>query len=180
MLDVGALFGQLVMKLNRLGINAEGMENDPKHFSERLTDKVFLGTFDENYTSTKRYDLICFTQMIYYVKNPEAVILHASKMLNENGMIFIHTHNPESKYFKSHQIMEKRMTRLLTKKDYESLDLKLIDYTIYRSDIYLARYEAYESNTQFNELVNYVKFYYSKAYHKDPEGHHAFILLGKK
>ena len=92
-LDVGAHFGSLVKKLNEYGIDAEGLEASKEFKKFTVTDKITYGYFDENFISEKKYDLISFTQVMYYVKDPIATLNHAKKFLTESGLIFISTYN---------------------------------------------------------------------------------------
>lgn len=99
-LDVGALYGHFVSKLNQNGIDTMGLEADRSYLRSTVTDKVQWGYFDETYNTATKYDLICFTQMLYYVKNPMATLAHAKNMLKD-GLIFISTQNPSSDIIKN-------------------------------------------------------------------------------
>lgn len=70
------------------------------------------------------------------------------------------------------------MNILFSKKNFESLEdkigLELIDYTTYRPEIFLERFRRSGAK---DEVLNYLKFHWKKAYQPDPDGHHAFVLL---
>ena len=73
-LDIGALYGHFVKRLNQLGVNAHGIEVDKRGTENAVSKQMTYGFFDENYKSDYKYDLICLTQMIYYVANPQDVL----------------------------------------------------------------------------------------------------------
>lgn len=180
-IDIGALYGHFVSKLNDQKIDTVGLEADKTHVKSAVTNKISVGYFDENYPIETKYDLICLTQMIYYVSNPIAVLNHAKKMLETNGLIFISTQNPSSSFIKEKkipEIIESGMNILLSKKNFEFLKtkigLELIDYTTYRPEIYLQRFSSQNNKDEF---LNYLKFHWQKPYRADPDGHHAFLLL---
>jgi hypothetical protein len=99
----------------------------------------------------------------------------------KDGLIFVSTQNPSSGIIKNKeipQIIESGMNILFSKKNFESLEdeigLELIDYTTYRPDIFL---ERFQNSGIKEEALNYLKFHWKKAYQLDPNGHHAFVLL---
>jgi len=177
-LDVGCLYGHLVKKLSDSGIDCYGIEKDEYTKPFRITDKIEYREFDENTKLDKKFDLICLTQMIYYVKNPELVLKHSIDLLNPRGWLFISTQDPDSPYLKEYpQILESKMTKLLKLSEYEKLeDVKLIDCTKFRPDIYLDRLK---NPTKSNELKNFLKYRFKIPYQKDPSGHHVFFLFQK-
>jgi len=181
-LDVGALYGHLVKRLNELGIFTKGIEVEQNYISNDISERISFGYFDENFQSDEKYDLICLTQMIYYVKNPYLVIKKASKLLNDSGIIFISTQNPTSSIIKQKQypIFENSMNILLSEKNFQAiandLNLKLIDFTNFRPNIYLDRLK--NSNIK-SEFMNFLKYHKKPAYEKNLDGHHSFLLLQK-
>ena len=92
-IDIGALYGHLVKRLNDLGINSSGIEADKNQVSQDISGKLSHGYFDETFQTDKKFDLICLTQMIYYVENPALVIKKAVGLLTDSGIIFISTQN---------------------------------------------------------------------------------------
>lgn len=176
-LDVGALYGNFVHKLNEYGINAEGIEADKYFLKYAATDKIKWGYFDENFTSTTKYDLISLTQMLYYVKNPISVLNHAKSLLTENGQLFISTYNTKSAILRNNpDFIESGMNIILSKKNFESLiGFELLDYTVYGANMFLDRVKG--KGAPINEIKNYLKFHAKKAFTEDPNGHHAFLLL---
>lgn len=182
-LDIGALYGHLVKRLNDLGVDAYGIEVDRKFFSQRVTDKIIYDYFDKNFDSKKKYDLICLTQMIYYVQEPFKVIQKAVEILeSKSGLLFITTQNSNSSEFrnKNVEIFEDDMNIILSKKNFEEiakkLNLKIIDYSIFKSNIYLDRLR---NQSKYQELKIFLKYFWKNPYQIDPDGHHVFIILSK-
>lgn len=182
-LDVGALYGHLVTRLNELGIDACGIEVDKKFISEQITNKIIHDYFDENYKTEKKFDLVCLTQMIYYVKDPFNVIKKATEILNpESGLLFISTQNPSSSVFRNNEltVFEEDMNIILSKKNFEDiaskLKMKLIDYTTFKPNIYVDRLK---NQSMIYESINFFKYYLKNPYETDYNGHHSFILLSK-
>jgi len=180
--DIGALYGHLVKRLNEHGINTKGIEVDYSYISNTVYGNMCCGYFDENFQSDEKYDLVCLTQMIYYVKNPILTIKKAYELLNDSGVIFISTQNPTSSIIKQKQysIFENSMNILLSEKNFHTivsnLNLKLIDFTNYKPNIYLDRLNKTSITSEFK---NYLKYHKKSAYEKNLDGHHSFVLLQK-
>ncbi len=181
-LDVGALYGHLVKRLNDLEIITNGIEVEQNYIDNCVSSNVYHGYFDEHFQSDVKYDLICLTQMIYYAKNPYLVIKKTVELLNHSGMLFISTQNPTSPIIKQQKtpIFENGMNILLSKKNFQSivdeLNLKLIDFTNFRPNIYLDRL----NNTGIkSEFINFLKYHKKPAYETNLNGHHSFLLLKK-
>lgn len=182
-LDIGALYGHLVKRLNEYGIPTMGIEVEQNYIFNDVSGKIHSGYFDENFKSEKKYDLICMTQMIYYVKNPILVIKKASDLLSKRGIIFISTQNPNSSIIlqKQFPIFENSMNILLSKKNFQSialnLGLEIVDFTNFRPNIYLDRLK---NSSLGSEFKNFFKYYKKSPYEKDSDGHHSFLLLRKR
>ncbi len=182
-LDIGALYGHFVKRLNQLGINAHGIEVDSRDAENAVSKQMTYGFFDENYKSDYKYDLICLTQMIYYVANPSDVLENVSKILTDTGLIFISTQNPNSSIIKNHElpVFEKNMNMLLSGKNFKNLalklNLKIQDYTVIKPNIYLSRLKDGSRNA---ELLNYFRYYIYPTHEINSNGHHTFLLLSKK
>jgi 2-polyprenyl-3-methyl-5-hydroxy-6-metoxy-1,4-benzoquinol methylase len=180
-LEVGSAYGYLIKIMNGHGINAEGIEASDLFINSLVTKNIQKGYFDESYKTTKKYDLICFTQMIYYFQNPISVLSHAKKMLNDEGIIFIATHNPSSSVIsekKMPQLIENGMTVILSKKNFKELGtigLKLIDYSTFEPHMYIDRIKG--NGDPLEELKNYFKYFIKKAYSPKDDGHIAFLIL---
>jgi SAM-dependent methyltransferase len=178
-LDVGAHIGSLVLKLNKLGIDTEGIESDARFLKSRITDKIRYGYFDENYKIQKKFDLICLTQMLYYTKNSLAILKHVKSMLTENGIIFIASYNTLSSFMSTIiPLEEEYLNMILSKMNFESLrtsmGLELVDYTTYRGDLFL----PYKKNkTRFDLVKRHIKFYFKKGFVSDPNGQFVYLLL---
>lgn len=175
-LDVGAHFGNLVNKFNEFGINAEGLEASKEFSNFSVTDKITYGYFDENFKSDKKYDLITFTQMMYYVKDPIMMVNHAKNFLTKSGLIFISTYNTNSSEFrKNKNFFEDSYNIVQSKKNFETLNgFKLVDYTTYKSDMIT---NMVNNTDKTNILKNYLTFHFRKPFEEDIDGHQAYILL---
>lgn len=182
-LDIGAQYGVFVNMLNNLGINAYGIESNQKFVSLSKTNKIQWTYFDENFPLEKKFDLICLTQMIYYIRDNYKLLANVKKILNKNGLIFITTINPESLFVK--ELVRTRMgthtsNMLFSKKNFESLDnklnLKLINYSTYRANYDIEKYKSKSKKLTF--LKYWLKL--KKNHESSPDGNHAFILLQSK
>ena len=181
--DIGSRFGGFVKKLNKYGIDSYGIESDDElsKFADR--NKIEWGYFDENYKSDKKYDLICLTQILYYLPDSYSILNHAKNMLTDDGGIFIATLNPQSPimYGKESPLPNKTMNVLLSKQNFESLNdkgLELIDYTEYATPLYRDLYTEKNSTTKKFKILQYA-LKLKKPYLREPDGEHAFILLKK-
>jgi len=179
-LDVGTYFGSFVSEMNKIGIDAYGIESNQQFVKLSTSNKIEWGYFDESYKPKMKYDLICLTQMLYYIRNNYSILEHARNMLSNNGLIFIATANPESSYLRNKlkSVFTGPGTNMvLSKYNFESLEnkigLKLLDYTAYRANLFIDLY----SNT--NKKLNMIKYFLKmkKAYVPDPDGSHVFLLL---
>ena len=175
-LDVGAHFGNLVKKFNENGIAAEGLEASDEYKKFTVTDKITYGYFDENFLVEKKYDLISFTNMLYYLKNPISTLEYAKKCLTKSGMIFISTYNTNSSIFRqNNKFFEPSYNIVQSRKNFETInDFKLIDYTTYDSEMIT---NAVNKTNYSDILKNYFKFYFKKSFKENNNGHQAFILL---
>ncbi len=174
--DIGSAYGHFVKKLEDNNIDAVGIEKEQRTYDGRITDKIKLGYFDESTNLDNKYDLISFTQMIYYLNDPISVINNAKKFLNDDGFIFIATYSVISPLFKKYpKIMEGGANIMLSRKNFENLvGFKIIDFTNFRSDLFL---ERRKQTTMFNEIKNYIKFYFKQPFTEFEQGQISFILL---
>lgn len=179
-LDVGTYFGSLVSKMNKNGIDAWGIESNQNAVNLSGSKKVEYGYFDENYKSKTNFDLICLTQMIYYMRDNYSLLNHVKSMLNKDGLIFIAAANPESSYFRNQLksvIGGPGTNMILSKTNFESMEekngLKLLDYTSFRTNMFIDLY------TSKHKKLDMMKYFLKlkKAYQKDPDGSHVFLLL---
>ncbi len=181
-LDIGTGYGYLIKKLKRIGIKGEGIESNQLKNKMAVTDNIQLAYFNENYEIGGKYDLICFTQVLNYLRNTKQILLNIKKSLNDKGLVFIVTTNPESKYViedYSNATGESYYSNMLySKKNFENLKeeigLEMIDYTVYREDIAL-------DYIRRNRMLTFLKYRMNlkKPMVKDPDGNVAMILLRK-
>lgn len=178
-LDIGTGYGYLLKKLKALGMNVEGIESKKFKNDFAVTNNIKFGYFDENFELSKKYDLICLTQVLNYLRNTTQILLNVKKYLNNDGLIFIVTTNPESKYViedYSNATGESYYSNMLfSRKNFENLKeigLEMIDYTVYREDIAL-------DFIRKNKLTTFLKYRMSlkKPMIKDDKGNVAMILL---
>jgi len=174
-LDVGSYFGHFVKMLNDKGINARGVEANKTRVSQAVTDKIEWGYFDQVFDTDEKFDLICFTEMLYYLPNGIPVLNFARTLLTDNGLIFIATVNPSSSLVKNKEIPavgSEYVNVLLSKKNFESLNnFELVDYSPYRTNIFI---DLYKKN-KFAMIGYFIGM--KQPYTPDPDGNHAFILL---
>jgi len=127
-----------------------------------------------------KYDLICLTQMLYYMRDNYTLLKHTKNMLSDNGLIFIATINPESPYLRNE--LKSTFTgpgtnMVFSKNNFESLEkkigLRLLDYTEYRANMFLDLY------TNKNKKLNMIQYFLKlkKVYVPDPDGNHVLLLL---
>lgn len=174
-IDIGSAYGHFVKKLEENGIDAIGIEKDQRHYAKRITDKIKIGYFDESMDLDKKYDLISFTQMIYYLNDPISVLNHTKKFLNDNGLIFITTYNATSPLLKKYPQIIQGVNILLSRKNFDNLSgFRIVDFTNFQPDIFL---ERYKTSTMLSELKNYVKFHFKQSFIESKQGQQSFILL---
>lgn len=176
-LDVGTYYGHLVKILNENGVDARGIESDKFNFAQRVTDKIENSWFDEDYDDSRKYDLICLTQMVYYMPDNLTFFKKIHGMLNPNGFVFIATNNPQSSIHlkkKFPSFSSPHINIFLGKKGYELIpNFKILDYTTYWSDLFMT--------LNFGKKSELIKFLLGlkKPSRKDEDGFHTFILLQK-
>lgn len=118
--------------------------------------------------------------MICYMRDNYSLLNHVKSMLNENGLIFIATTNPESPHLRNKlkSVFQGPATNMvLSKHNFRELEdrmgLKLLNYTTFRTDIFFDLYN--KKNKKINMLKYFLKL--KKPYVADPNGTHAFLLL---
>ena len=114
--------------------------------------------------------------MIYYLPDSFAILKKCHEMLNDNGLVFISTINPESSLIKNKLTVNftPDVNIYLSKLNYAHLEnFELLDYTNYNADMFN---EMYQHNK-----IKMIKFMVGlkKPYTINPDGNHAFLLLKK-
>lgn len=180
-IDVGTGYGYLIKKLKKWGVEGEGIESNQLKNKLAVADNIQLAYFDENYELRKKYDLICFTQVLNYLRDTKSVLNNIKKNLSDKGLVFIVTTNPESKYviedYKNAKEESYYSNMLFSKKNFEELyeiGLEMIDYTTYREDIAIDFIRG-------NNIVTFLKYRMNmkKPMVEDSDGNVAMILLKK-
>ena len=173
--DIGSAYGHFVKKLEECGIDAIGVEKEQRTYDKSVTTKIRLGYFDESMTLDSKYDLISFTQMIYYLNDPISVLNHAKKFLSDGGLIFIATYNANSPLLKKYPQIIQGVNILLSRKNFENLSgFRIMNFTNFQPDIFI---ERYKTSSMFNELKNYIRFHFKQAFKESEQGPQSFILL---
>ena len=94
-------------RMQSIGSNSRyGIEAEQKAVKLSVTNKIKWGYFDMNYQSKEKFDLICLTQMITYVRDNYELLIHVKKLLNKDGIVFITTQNPESRFVRENLKMD--------------------------------------------------------------------------
>jgi 2-polyprenyl-3-methyl-5-hydroxy-6-metoxy-1,4-benzoquinol methylase len=175
-LDIGARYGNLVKIMEDSGIQAEGIEADQNPIQYAVSDKIKWILFSEQYETDKTYDLICLTQMIFYLPNTLEVLRKVQSMLNANGFIFISTYNPDSHFREEYQ------ENIRLKTDYQEickqLGMEMIDYSGYQFNYSL----DFADKGKIEKIIGFLKYRFGKKkmFVPDPKGFCAFILLRNK
>src|SRR5437660_643561 len=76
--DIGSSSGAFVDELNKIGIDSEGIEPDAWKIQ---SPKVKQGSFDLNYATNKKYDMITLPQVIYFLGEVEQILSKLKSML---------------------------------------------------------------------------------------------------
>ncbi len=180
-LDIGTGYGNLIKKLKELGIDGEGIESNQLKSKMAVVDNIQLAYFDENFELERKYDLICFTQVLNYLRNTKQILYNIKKYLNDEGLLFIVTTNPESKYVIEDYSNAKEESyysnMLFSRKNFDDLHdigLEILDYTTYREDIALDFIHGNKISTFFKYRMNL-----KKPMVEDSDGNIAMILLKK-
>ena len=182
-LDIGAGYGCFLKKLKEYGMKTSGVEYSKQKINCGVVDNIKFKRFDENYIFDQKFDLVCLTQILNYLRNTYKILENISENLNLGGSIFIATSNPESKYIIrdcKNSIEESYYANMLySKKNFEiackKMGLVLKDYSVFREDIAL-------DFTNQNNISTYIKYRFNlkKPIVTDPEGNLALILLTKE
>jgi len=184
-LDVGSGFGHFVHQLNNLGVDAYGVESDEDTINDSVTKKNNHEYFDENFSSVKKYDLISLNHCLYYFDDSFVILDKVRQLLNDNGLIFITTNNPEGSFWENNVTWAGGSKVWLSKKNFQELHelgLKLIDITSFNNNLFES-YNLYKRKkiTKFSLLVKMMMYLSKIVKIQEPEidGIHNFILLKK-
>lgn len=178
-LDIGTGFGYLLKKFEKTRY-CDGIESNPFKTKFAVSKNVRCAYFDENFEFDKKYDLICLTQVLPYLRETSKVLENVKKYLNPDGLIFIVTVNPDAKYliddYKNSTHESYYCNMIFSKKNFEMLKeemgLEILDYTTYRSDMML-------DFLHNNKILTFIKYRLNlkKPLVLDVHGDPAMILL---
>jgi len=174
--DIGSAAGVFVDRLNELGIDTEGLEKNTHYIQSK---KVREGSFDVNYTSDKKYDLLTLPQVIYFLGDFESICAKLKSMLNPNGIIFIVTIPAESQ--NPITFSDAKTYSLPTKIEIEKICDKLgfciLDFSIFQSDIGVAFNQG-----KLKAIIRLFLFMVGlkTPITKNPNGNNLYLLLKSK
>jgi 2-polyprenyl-3-methyl-5-hydroxy-6-metoxy-1,4-benzoquinol methylase len=178
--DVGAQFGNFVNKLNKIGIDAWGIEGRQENHLLANKKKIEWGYFNENYKPKAKYDLISLSQMLCFLRDNYKILKLAKNMLNDGGLIFVTTVNPQSSFNKRFLQLH-GCNMILSHKNFVSLHdklgLDLIDYSTYDTPYYIEIYSGKRPEFVVPKYLLGLKRMYVP--NKTGIGNHAFLLLRK-
>jgi SAM-dependent methyltransferase len=181
-LDIGADRGHLLRLFEEKGARAVGIEADKTRTVNSVASDLRVGYFDEDYALDERFDLICFTQNMYYFRDNGSTLKKALSLLNRDGYIFVATANGDSpdviNHFANHGTPY-NCACILSKKGWmeicKMLGCNLIDYSYYDSPM-----SNDIASRNWTKLPKYL-LSRSKAYYETREnGYMVFLLLQKK
>jgi len=140
-----------------------------------LSDKIKWALFTEHYETNKTYDLICLTQMIFYLPNTLEVLRKVQSILNANGIIFISTYNPDSHF------REEYHENIRLKSDYQEickyLNMEILDYSRYQFNYSI----DFATKGKVEQIIGFLRYGLGKKmFVLNPNGFCAFILLRNK
>ena len=183
-LDIGCVFGDFVEELNKIGINASGIESDANTVKNAKSN-VNCGLFDESYSYTTKYDLISINQALYYFKNSFEIIEKISSLLEVNGIILIATENTESTFRQKYKIWTQGCKICLGNKiwhDFDKFGLNCIDITSYNDGLYIDFFLKKTDHISNPKFLGNTLLYLSamkKIIVEKEDGINNFILLQK-
>jgi len=183
-LDIGCGFGDFVEELNKIGINAGGIESD-EDTVKNAKSHVSHGFFDELYDSTIKYDFISVNQTLYYFEDSFVILKKISDLLKPNGIVMIATVNTESSFRQEHKIWTQGCKICFGNEVWKSFDkfgLKCIDITSYDDNLFIDFFLNKSNMMSKSQFLKNLVFYVSKIkklfVYKD-NGINNFILLKK-
>jgi len=138
-LDIGSGIGDFVQQLNNLGVDGYGIESDEHTVKNSVTVKNQCVSFDEHFSSEKKFDLISLNQCLYYFTDSFLIINKVVQMLNKNGLLFVVTVNPESYFRRKNKIWTQGCKMCLSKKNFQELDkfgLEVMDISAFNDNLY--------------------------------------------
>ncbi len=94
-LDIGTAGGAFLEAANIFGYKTFGLEPSIDLVNRGKTRglNVFHGSIENNMLQNKKFDLICFWDVLEHVANPREALQYAIKLLNENGILLINFPN---------------------------------------------------------------------------------------
>lgn len=173
-LEIGANYGCFIKKLETNGINTIRIESDKSFIDLGVSKNTKCMFFTADYHTDEKYDLICLTQMIYFLRDNYAVLNCVKNMLSSNGLVFITTSSGIPKMYSSPTSGKRdeiSRNMILSKKNYESFCKKL--------GFEIVNITNYHTNFKRKTKIDYLKIILKlrKQMMPDPNGEIRFILL---
>lgn len=139
-LDIGAQFGFLVRELSKKGIKSLGLEAE--RYRGTVTKDMVYDFFGVSYDETKKYDLICLTNMLHYFSDSYVILKKCIRMLNDDGFLFITSNSADSSHIMDFVSRREYGPLLyLSKRNFETFcsenNLMLVDYSAFHSKLFL-------------------------------------------
>ena len=185
-LDIGSGLGHFVQQLNHLGVDGYGIESEENTVKHSVTIRNQCAYFDEHFFSEKKYDLISLNNCLYYFHDSFLIINKVVKMLNNDGLLFLATINPESSIrIKNYHGWAQGFGMCLSKKNFQELDqlgLKIVDISSFNDnlskDFLFFKIKKMNKFTLFIKIILYL-LKIKKMIEPDIDGIQNFVLLKK-
>lgn len=183
-LDIGCGFGHFVEELNKIGINASGIEAD-ENTVKNANLNVSCKIFNESYNPMTKYDLVSMNQTLYYFDDSLTTIKKMSSLLEMNGIILIATVNTESSFRLEQKIWTHGCRICLGNniwRNFDEFGLKCLDISSYDDNFYIDFFLhkiKHMPNTKFlkNTMLYLTKM--KKIIKMKDNGINNFVLLQK-
>lgn len=159
-LEIGCGTGKLLQEIDKLynNINLTGIELS-SDMIDNANKKIFNNNIDlinvavEDFSTTKKYDMIIMKQVLHHLKSKESVLKKLSMYLNSNGVIIIMTPNEE---YQENVIKFKANNDVLGRIS----DAMIYNY-ISKLPLNIEHIEHVNSIAEFYSLYEYFMFLYS-------------------
>ena len=99
-LDVGCAFGNFLMAAREHGLDAEGIELNPRTAkrAEAQGFAVVVGTMEDNTLPSGRYDAVHLGDVIEHVPEPDSFILACRRVFRPGGVLVVSTPRNDSAF----------------------------------------------------------------------------------
>lgn len=173
-LDIGAAQGHFVKELQSRGIDASGLEPNKMLVEHAVTKGIIQCFFDVNYPIDRKYDLVCLTQILCYIRDSVSILKKARELgrtvfvatINGDDPRILHDFGDKGNVYNRQCVPTKRGLEIIC----EKAGLKITDYSIYEPAILL------------EPMISKVKALKhmiggSKSFYPSEAGYHVFMIL---